>query len=85
MRGGGVLMPKSILSDIRTHASTGKLLLGCVQLMRCCFRRRPVQLDDLAWAHPAPGEVRLRWAGARLPTESGGFGVRLPGVMSINQ
>lgn len=44
-----------------------------------------VQLDGLAWAHPAQGEVRFGWAGAWLPTESGGFWVHLPGVMSINQ
>lgn len=44
-----------------------------------------VQLDDLAWTHPAQGEVCLRWAGAWLPTERRGFWVRLPGVMSINQ
>lgn len=33
------LMLESILGDIRRHASTRKLLLGCVQLMRCRFQR----------------------------------------------
>lgn len=70
---------KSALGDIQTET-----LLGCVRLMRRC-PHRPVQSDDLAWAHPAQREVRLLRAGAGLPTERGGFWVHLPGVMSINQ
>lgn len=77
-------MLKSILSDIRRHASTRNTVRLCAA-NALLLPERLVQLDDLAWAHPAQGEVRLCWAGAWLPTEKGGFWVRLPGVMSINQ
>lgn len=81
--GGECLKAFSVTyADMHPHKNTVHLCAANALLL---LPERLVQLDDLAWAHPAQGEVRLCWAGAWLPTERGGFWVRLPGVMSINQ